>query len=302
MLKIIIDYLLIFLPNTVLKFSIIPYTVLKFYVWQIVYDEKGDKNLRFDGRKPTQLRPIKITRDFNIYAEGSVLIEMGNTKVIVTASVDEKVPPFLRGSGQGWITAEYSMLPRSTENRNIREVVRGSPSGRTQEIQRLIGRSLRGVVDLKRLGERTLWVDCDVIQADGGTRVTSITGAFIAVADAMIKLTESGSVKLNPLKDYVAAISTGVVGNDVVLDLNFKEDSSAKVDMNLVMTGSGDFVEIQATGEEYSFSQEEFNKMLEYGKLGIKKLVDIQKQFIDGTPSMGIWKRTPIKEFIYEDK
>ena len=258
--------------------------------------------MRPDGRKPTQIRPVKITRDFNIYAEGSVLIEMGNTKVIITASVDEKVPPFLRGTGQGWITAEYSMLPRSTENRNIREVVRGAPSGRTQEIQRLIGRSLRGVVDLKRLGERTLWVDCDVIQADGGTRVASITGAFIAVADAMIKLTESGAVQQNPLKDYVAAISTGVVGDEVVLDLNFKEDSAAKVDMNLVMTGSGNFVEIQATGEEYSFSQDEFNKMLDYGKLGIKKLIDIQKKFIEGSPVMGVWKRTPIKEYQFKDE
>jgi len=216
--------------------------------------------LRPDGRKPTQIRPIKIIRDFNIYAEGSVLIEMGNTKVIITASVDERVPPFLKGSGQGWITAEYSMLPRATESRSIREVVRGSPSGRTQEIQRLIGRSLRGVVDLKKLGERTLWVDCDVIQADGGTRVASITGAFIAVADAMIKLSENGALKQNPLKDYVAAISVGIVGKDVVLDLNFKEDSSARVDMNLVMTGKGEYVEVQATGEEYSFSQEQLKE------------------------------------------
>lgn len=258
--------------------------------------------MRPDGRKPTQIRPVKIIRDFNIYAEGSVLIEVGNTKVIITASVEEKVPPFLRGTGQGWITAEYSMLPRSTQNRNIREVVKGAPSGRTQEIQRLIGRSLRGVVDLKRLGERTLWVDCDVIQADGGTRVASITGAFIAVADAMIKLTESGAVQQNPLKDYVAAISTGVVGDDVVLDLNFKEDSAAKVDMNLVMTGKGNFVEIQATGEEYSFSQDEFNKMLEYGKLGINKLIEIQKKFIEGTPAMGIWKRTSLKEYQFKDE
>jgi len=258
--------------------------------------------LRPDGRKPTQLRPIKITRDFNIYAEGSVLIEMGNTRVIITASIDEKVPPFLRGSGQGWITAEYSMLPRSTENRNIREVVRGAPSGRTQEIQRLIGRSLRGVVDLKRLGERTLWVDCDVIQADGGTRVASITGAFIAVADAMIKLTESGSVQANPLKDYVAAISVGVVGEEVVLDLNFKEDSSAKVDMNLVMTGSGNFVEVQATGEEYAFSEDEFQKMLDYGKLGINKLINVQKKFIEGSAVSGIWQRTPIKEYVFNDE
>ena len=258
--------------------------------------------MRPDGRNPTQIRPVKVVRDFNLYAEGSVLIEAGNTKVIVTASIEEKVPPFLRGSGQGWITAEYSMLPRSTESRNIREVVRGAPSGRTQEIQRLIGRSLRGVVDLKKLGERTLWVDCDVIQADGGTRVTSITGAFIAVADAMIKLTEEGKVKSNPLKDYVAAISTGVVGNEVVLDLNFKEDSAAKVDMNLVMTGSGEFVEVQATGEEYTFSQEQLNKMLEYGKSGIEKLINIQKQFIEGIPSLGHWKKKNIKEFYFEDK
>ncbi len=258
--------------------------------------------MRPDGRKPTQLRPIKIVRDFNIYAEGSVLIEMGNTKVIITASVDEKVPPFLKGSGQGWITAEYAMLPRATESRSIREVVKGSPSGRTQEIQRLIGRSLRGVVDLRKLGERTLWVDCDVIQADGGTRVASITGAFIAVADAMIKLTEKGVLKQNPLKDYVAAISVGVVGKEVVLDLNFKEDSSARVDMNLVMTGKGEYVEVQATGEEYSFTQEQFDKMLEYGKIGIEKLIKIQKQFIEGVPSVGHWERKDIKEFEFVDE
>ncbi len=258
--------------------------------------------MRPDGRKPTQLRPVKIIRDFNIYAEGSVLIEMGNTKVIITASVDEKVPPFLKGSGQGWITAEYSMLPRATESRSIREVVRGSPSGRTQEIQRLIGRSLRGVVDLRKLGERTLWVDCDVIQADGGTRVASITGAFVAVADAMIKLTEKGVLKQNPLKDYVAAISVGIVGKDVVLDLNFKEDSSAKVDMNLVMTGKGEYVEVQATGEEYSFSQEQFDKMLEYGKIGIEKLIKVQKAFIEGIPSVGHWERKDIKEYQFVDE
>ncbi len=257
--------------------------------------------MRPDGRKPTQLRPVKITRDFNIHAEGSVLIEVGNTKVIITASVEEKVPPFLKGSGQGWITAEYSMLPRATESRNIREIVRGAPSGRTHEIQRLIGRSLRAVVDLKKLGERTLWVDCDVIQADGGTRVTSITGAFIAVADAMIKLVEKNRIKQNPLKDFVAAVSTGVVGKEVVLDLNFKEDSSAKVDMNLVMTGKNEFVEVQATGEEYSFSQEEFNKMLDYGKVGINKLINIQKEFIEGIPSINHWKRKDIKVFEFID-
>jgi ribonuclease PH len=257
--------------------------------------------LRPDGRKPTQIRPVKIVRDFNIHAEGSVLIEIGNTKVIITASVEEKVPPFLKGSGQGWITAEYSMLPRATESRNIREIVRGAPSGRTHEIQRLIGRSLRAVVDLKKLGERTLWVDCDVIQADGGTRVTSITGAFIAVADAMIKLVENNRIKQNPLKDYVAAISTGVVGKEVVLDLNFKEDSAAKVDMNLVMTGRNEFVEVQATGEEYSFTQEEFNKMIDYGKVGINKLINIQKEFIEGVPSINHWKRKDIKVFEFID-
>jgi len=258
--------------------------------------------LRFDKRAPAQIRDVKITRDFNIYAEGSVLIEIGNTKVIVTASVEEKVPPFLKGTGQGWITAEYSMLPRATETRNIREIVRGSPSGRTHEIQRLIGRALRSAVDLKKLGERTIWVDCDVIQADGGTRVTSITGAFIAVADAMIKITKEGRVKQNPLKDYVAAISVGRLKNEVILDLNYQEDSSAEVDMNVVMTGKGEFVEIQATGEEHSFSQEDFNKMLEYAKLGIKKLIHIQKELIEGIPSIGHWERKNIKEFVYIDK
>ncbi|MEZ0323136.1 MAG: ribonuclease PH [Hydrogenothermaceae bacterium] len=258
--------------------------------------------MRIDGRKPGQLRDIKITRDFNIYAEGSVLIEIGNTKVIITASIEEKVPPFLKGTGQGWITAEYSMIPRASETRSLREVVRGSPSGRTHEIQRLIGRSLRAAVDLKKLGERTIWVDCDVIQADGGTRVTSITGAFIAVADAMIKLTKENKVKSNPLKDYVAAISVGKVRNEIIVDLNYTEDSTAQVDMNLVMTGKGEFVEIQATGEENTFSREDFNKMLDYGKLAIEKLIHIQKQFVEGIPSISHWERKDIKEFVYLDR
>jgi RNAse PH (EC 2.7.7.56) len=257
--------------------------------------------LRPDGRKPAQLRPIKITRDFNIYAEGSVLIEFGNTKVIVTASVEDKVPPFLKGTGQGWITAEYSMIPRASETRSLREVVRGSPSGRTHEIQRLIGRSLRAAVDLKKLGEKTIWIDCDVIQADGGTRVASITGAFIAVADACIKLTKQNFVKANPLKDYVAAISVGKVRNEIILDLNYVEDSNAQVDMNLVMTGRGEFVEVGATGEENTFSQEDFNKMLEYGKSGIERLIKIQKEFIEGIPSIGHWERKNIKEFVYKE-
>lgn len=262
----------------------------------------GGRVLRPDGRRPGQIRNIKVIRDFNIYAEGSVLIEFGNTKVIVTASIEEKVPPFLKGSGQGWITAEYSMIPRASETRSLREVVRGSPSGRTHEIQRLIGRSLRAAVDLKKLGERTIWVDCDVIQADGGTRVASITGAFIAVADAMIKLTKQNTVKSNPLKDYVAAISIGKVKNEIVIDLNYAEDSTAQVDMNLVMTGKGEFVEVQATGEENTFSREELNKMLDYGKLAIEKLIHIQKQFVEGIPSIGHWERKDIKEFVYIDR
>lgn len=257
--------------------------------------------MRIDGRRPAQIRPIKIIRDFNIYAEGSVLIEFGNTKVIVTASVEEKVPPFLKGSGQGWITAEYSMIPRASETRSLREVIRGSPSGRTHEIQRLIGRSLRAAVDLKKLGEKTIWIDCDVIQADGGTRVASITGAFIAVADACIKLTNENKIKLNPLKDYVAAISVGKVNNGIVLDLNYAEDSKAQVDMNLVMTGKGEFVEIGATGEENTFTQEDFSKMLEYGKSGIERLLKIQKEFIEGVPSIGHWQKKNIKEFFYRE-
>ncbi|MGC8941957.1 MAG: ribonuclease PH [Sulfurihydrogenibium sp.] len=257
--------------------------------------------MRPDGRKPVQLRPIKITRDFNIYAEGSVLIEFGNTKVIVTASVENKVPPFLKGTGQGWITAEYSMIPRASETRSLREVVRGSPSGRTHEIQRLIGRSLRAAVDLKKLGERTIWIDCDVIQADGGTRVASITGAFIAVADTVIKLEKQGLFKSNPLKDFVAAVSVGKVNNEIVLDLNYQEDSKAQVDMNLVMTGKGEFVEIGATGEENTFTEQDFQKMLEYGKSGIQRLIKIQKEFIEGVPSLGYWERKNVKEFVYKE-
>lgn len=257
--------------------------------------------MRPDNRKPAQLRPIKITRDFNIYAEGSVLIEFGNTKVIVTASIEDKVPPFLKGSGQGWITAEYSMIPRASETRSLREVVRGSPSGRTHEIQRLIGRSLRAAVDLKKLGERTIWIDCDVIQADGGTRVASITGAFIAVADALIKLKKNNLVKSNPLKDYVAAISVGKVNNEIVLDLNYQEDSKAQVDMNIVMTGKGEFVELGATGEENTFTYQELQKMIEYGKSGIERLIKIQKEFIEGVPSLGHWERKNIKEFVYKE-
>lgn len=257
--------------------------------------------MRPDNRKPAQLRPIKITRDFNIYAEGSVLIEFGNTKVIVTASIEDKVPPFLKGSGQGWITAEYSMIPRASETRSLREVVRGSPSGRTHEIQRLIGRSLRAAVDLKKLGERTIWIDCDVIQADGGTRVASITGAFIAVADALIKLEKNNLVKSNPLKDYVAAISVGKVNNEIVLDLNYQEDSKAQVDMNIVMTGKGEFVELGATGEENTFTYNELQKMIEYGKSGIERLIKIQKEFIEGVPSLGHWERKNIKEFVYKE-
>lgn len=198
---------------------------------------------RVDGRGNDEIRPITITRNFNKYAEGSVLIEAGDTKVICTATVDDKVPPFLRGKGQGWITAEYSMLPRATEARNVREMLR--PSGRTMEIQRLIGRALRSVVDLSALGERTIWLDCDVIQADGGTRTLSITGAFIALADAIKFLKENNLIETNPINNFVAAISAGIVDGERLLDLVFEEDCRAQVDMNVVMTDTGQIVEIQ---------------------------------------------------------
>lgn len=236
---------------------------------------------RIDGRKNDELRPIKVTPDYIIHPNGSVLIESGNTKVICTATVEEKVPPFMKGQGKGWITAEYSMLPGSTETRKIRASSKGKIDGRSQEIQRLIGRSLRSVVDFKKLGERTIWIDCDVIQADGGTRTASITGAFIAMSIAVKRLMEEKILSENPIKYHLAATSVGIFEDEVVLDLCYHEDSSAKVDMNIIMTEKGEFVEIQGTGEDCPFSREELMKMLEYGEKGVLELIYIQKNIVD---------------------
>ena len=231
---------------------------------------------RFDNRKFDQMRFVKITRNYLNYAEGSVLIEVGNTKVICAATIEERVPPFLKGSGQGWITAEYSLLPRSTQTRNARESARGKVSGRTHEIQRLIGRALRSVIDLKALGERTILIDCDVIQADGGTRTASITGAFVALVEAIAGVYNKD--KPFPIKDFIAAISVGILSdNNAVLDLCYEEDSKATVDMNVVMTGSGEFIEIQGTGEERPYTRTELNMMLEKAEKGINELIDYQK-------------------------
>ena len=249
---------------------------------------------RIDGREPQQLRPTRIQRDVNIYAEGSALIEMGNTKVYITVSVQEGVPPFLKGTGQGWLTAEYSMLPRAGHTRSFRERG-GKISGRTQEIQRLIGRALRSIVDLSKLGERTLWVDCDVLQADGGTRTASITGAWVAVADALIKLHEKGEIEEVPLKDYLAAISVGKVNDQLLLDLNYEEDSQAQVDMTVVATGSGKLADVHALGEEAVFSRQEFEDMLTMALDGIEQLVNLQKELVKKDPEKG-WVKTDRKE------
>lgn len=237
---------------------------------------------RKDGRSPLELRPVKITRNFIKYAEGSALIEMGETKVICTASVEDKVPPFLKATGRGWITAEYSMLPRSTKTRSVRESTAGRVGGRTHEIQRLIGRSLRAVVDLAGLGERTIWIDCDVIQADGGTRTASITGAFVALADALKYMHDQGMIEKIPIVDSVAAVSVGRVGGLILLDLTYEEDSIAEVDMNLVMTGRGFFVEIQGTAETHPFSQDELQEMIGLGSAGIRILIEKQKEVLGG--------------------
>ncbi len=233
--------------------------------------------MRVDGRKKEQLRNIKITRHYTKYAEGSVYIEVGDTKVICNVSVEEKAPPFLKGTGEGWITAEYNMLPRATGTRKIRDIARLKVDGRSMEIQRLIGRALRSVVDLKALGEKTLWVDCDVIQADGGTRTTAISGAFVALVDAVNKLHKMRPFKVYPIRNFVAATSVGIVGDEKLLDLCYEEDSKAKVDMNLIMTDEGKFVEIQGTGEENPFSREELNELLEVGEKGIKHMIQAQK-------------------------
>ncbi|TVX97309.1 ribonuclease PH [Cohnella terricola] len=234
--------------------------------------------MRTDGRQNRDLRPFAVTLHPNKYAEGSVLIEAGNTKVLCTASVEERVPPFLKGQGKGWVTAEYSMLPRATHTRNQRESAKGKLTGRTMEIQRLIGRALRSVVNLHALGERTITLDCDVLQADGGTRTTSITGAYIALALAIHKLSETTSFEKYPLTDYLASVSVGVIQEQPVVDLNYEEDSKAKVDMNVVMTGAGAFVEVQGTGEEAPFSRAEFDEMLSLADEGIRQLIEMQKQ------------------------
>ena len=237
---------------------------------------------RIDGRRRDQIRPVKVTRNFTKHAEGSVLIEMGDTKVICTASIEEKVPPFLKGKGTGWVTAEYAMLPRATHDRSPRESVKGKQGGRTLEIQRLVGRALRAVIDTNRLGERTIWIDCDVIQADGGTRTASITGSFIALADAVSVLKKRELVKVNPLTDYLAAISIGKVGGHVMVDLAYEEDSHAEVDLNLVMTGAGQYVEVQGTAERTPFNKKDMDEFLDLGWRAIRELVDLQKSLIGG--------------------
>jgi ribonuclease PH len=238
--------------------------------------------MRPDGRKQNEIRTVKVQRNFISTAEGSVLISMGNTRVICTATIEEKVPPFLKDQKRGWVTAEYSMLPRSTQTRTLRESTLGRISGRTHEIQRLIGRALRSVVDLAHIGERTIWIDCDVLQADGGTRTASITGAFMCLSDALRYAMRNGFIDKNPLKDYLAAISVGVVHGEPVIDLSYAEDSIAEVDMNVVMTGSGKFVEVQGTAEGIPFSKDTLDHLLKLAGEGINHLIDIQKKLVEG--------------------
>ncbi|MGD0336866.1 MAG: ribonuclease PH [Candidatus Omnitrophota bacterium] len=232
--------------------------------------------VRNDGRAADKLRKVTITRNYIKYPEGSCLIELGNTKVICTASVEESVPPFLKGTGTGWVTAEYGMLPRSCTQR----IQRGKDSGRTYEIQRLVGRSLRAVTKMELLGERSIWIDCDVIQGDGGTRTASITGSFIALADALQKLKKDGLLKEMPLKDFVAATSVGIFAGNPLLDLTYLEDSKADVDMNIVMTGSGDFIEIQGTSERKVFNKKQMDELLDLAKKGISDLVELQRSLL----------------------
>jgi ribonuclease PH len=235
---------------------------------------------RSDNRAPDQMRPVSIIPNYINTAEGSVLIELGNTRVICTASVEETVPAFLRNSGKGWISSEYAMLPRSTLTRTPREVTKGRPSGRTHEIQRLIGRSLRAVCDLEHLGERTIWVDCDVIQADGGTRTASITGAFVALGLALEKLVEAGTLTAVPFRDYVAAVSVGIVDGEILLDLSYEEDSRADVDMNFVMTAGYKFVEVQATAERQVFEEQQLGKMIALARVAVQQLIAKQQAIL----------------------
>jgi len=237
---------------------------------------EGAFMVRIDGRGSDKLRKVTITRNYLKYPEGSCLIEMGNTRVICTASVEESVPPFLRNSGTGWVTAEYGMLPRSCQSR----IPRGKDSGRTYEIQRLVGRSLRSVTDMKYLGERTIWVDCDVIQGDGGTRTSAITGSFIALVDALQKLKKDGKITKVPVGDYIAATSVGILDGNMLLDLCYEEDSKAEVDMNVIMTGAGEFIEIQGTAERKPFSKEKMDSMLDFAKKGIGELFSIQRKLV----------------------
>lgn len=236
--------------------------------------------MRVDGRLLEQLRPTRLTPNYLVHAEGSVLIEAGLTKVICTASVEDRIPPFLRNTGKGWVTAEYGMLPRATNTRSQRESTRGKVGGRTQEIQRLIGRSLRTVTRLEALGERTVTLDCDVIQADGGTRTASITGAFVALVLALEQMRERQLIRTMPVQDYVAATSVGIVGGEAMLDLAYAEDSKADVDMNIVKTGSGEYIELQGTAEAVPFGRDGLNRLLDLGDTGIRQLIALQREFV----------------------
>jgi len=235
---------------------------------------------RKSGRKPEDMRPIKITNHYLKKAAGSVLVEFGNTRVICAASLDERPAPFLKNTGKGWLTAEYSMLPMSTETRSVRESARGKLSGRTHEIQRMIGRSLRAVTDLTSFGEKTIYLDCDVIEADGGTRTASVTGAFIALVDLFKKMRDDNLIEKIPVNDYLSAVSVGIIDNQILLDLEYEEDSRAEVDMNFVMTGEGHFIEVQGTAERKPFSKQQFNKMTEMAEQGIRQIIEKQKEVV----------------------
>ncbi len=236
--------------------------------------------MRPSGRANDEMRSVKFTRNYTMHAEGSVLVEFGNTKVLCTASVDERTPPWLRGQGKGWVTAEYGMLPRSTNSRMGREAARGKQSGRTQEIQRLIGRSLRAVVNLEALGERQIIIDCDVIQADGGTRTASISGAYIALCDAMQSLLDTNKVKIDPLIGQLASVSVGIYNGEPVLDLDYAEDSNAETDMNVVMNNAGHFIEVQGTAEGHAYTRKEMDAMLDLAEKGISEIIQIQDQVL----------------------